>query len=114
MLEATGGKGADVVLDFVGEHGAEKDAWKMTKPSGSHYVIGYGGNVDVETIDLISTERNIVGNLVGTYNDLAELMALAAAGSVTLHTSKYPLDQVNQAMDDLEAGTLRGRGLRIP
>lgn len=114
VLEATGGKGADVVLDFVGEHGAEKDAWKMTKPSGSHYVIGYGGNVDVETIDLISTERNIVGNLVGTYNDLAELMALAAAGSVTLHTSKYPLDQVNQAMDDLEAGTLRGRGILIP
>jgi NAD+-dependent secondary alcohol dehydrogenase Adh1 len=114
VLELTGGKGADLVLDFVGEHGAEKDAWKMTKPSGSHYVIGYGGNVDVETIDLISTERNIVGNLVGTYNDLAELMALAAAGSVKLHTSVYPLADVNKAMDDLEAGTLRGRGILVP
>jgi len=114
VLELTGGKGAEVVIDFVGEHGAEKDAWKMTRASGSHYVIGYGGAVDVETIDLISTERNIVGNLVGTYNDLAELMALAAVGKVKLHTSVYPLDQVNQAMDDLEAGTLRGRGILVP
>jgi NAD+-dependent secondary alcohol dehydrogenase Adh1 len=114
ILDLTGGKGADVVFDYVGEAGAEKDAWQMTKPSGSHYVIGYGGNVDVETIDLISSERNIVGNLVGTYNDLAELMALAAAGSVKLHTTKYSLADVNKAMDDLEAGTLRGRGILIP
>jgi hypothetical protein len=31
------------------------------------------------TIDVISTERNVVGNLVGTYHDLAELMVLAQA-----------------------------------
>jgi NAD+-dependent secondary alcohol dehydrogenase Adh1 len=114
VLDITNGQGAEVVIDFVGEHNAEKDAWKMTKRAGSHYVIGYGGAVDVETIDLISTERNIVGNLVGTYNDLAELMALAAAGSVKLHTSVYPLGAVNEAMDDLDAGRLRGRGILVP
>ena len=52
----------------------------MTRPSGSYYVIGYGGKLEVPTLDIISTERNIVGNIVGTYNELAELMVLAQTG----------------------------------
>jgi NAD+-dependent secondary alcohol dehydrogenase Adh1 len=114
VQDLTDGNGAEVVIDFVGERGAEKDAWAMTRRAGSHFVIGYGGAVNVETIDLISTERNVVGNLVGSYNDLAELMVLAAQGRVRLHTRTYPLDEVNQAMDDLEGGRLQGRGILVP
>jgi NAD+-dependent secondary alcohol dehydrogenase Adh1 len=33
---------------------------------------------------------------------------------VTLHTSTYPLDAINDAMVDLENGNLRGRGILIP
>ena len=105
---------ADVVLDFVGEQGAEKEGLAVTQRAGSYYVIGYGGSIDIPTIDLISTERNIIGNLVGSYNDLAELMTLAAQGKVTLHTRTYPLAAVNEAMDDLEAGRLQGRGILVP
>jgi NAD+-dependent secondary alcohol dehydrogenase Adh1 len=107
--------GAEVVLDFVGEMGAEKDAWAMTRRAGSHYVIGYGGKVEVPTIEIISTERNVIGNIVGTYNDLAELMALAAQGKVTLHTKPYPLEAANDAIDDLDNGRLPGtRAILIP
>jgi len=63
---------------------------------------------------MISTEINIVGNLVGTYNDLAELMTLAAQGKVKLHTATYPLEAVNEAMADLDGGRLQGRGILIP
>jgi NAD+-dependent secondary alcohol dehydrogenase Adh1 len=114
VLELTGGHGAEVVVDFVGERGAQADAWAMTRRAGSHFVVGYGGRVEVATIDVIATERNIVGNLVGTYNDLAELMVLAAQGRVALHTRTYPLEAVNQAMDDLDSGRLQGRGILIP
>jgi NAD+-dependent secondary alcohol dehydrogenase Adh1 len=114
VRELTGGHGAEVVLDFVGEGGAEHDSWAMTRAAGSDFVIGYGGRVDVPTIDVISTERNVVGNLVGSYNDLVELMALNAAGHVVMHTSSYPLDAVNDAMNDLDAGRLRGRGILVP
>jgi len=86
----------------------------MTRRAGSHFVIGYGGTVQVPTIDIISTERNVIGNLVGTYNDLAELMTLAAQGKVKLHTRTYPLDAVNDAMDDLDGGRLQGRGILVP
>ena len=115
VKELTGGNGAEVVLDFVGEEGAEKDAWAMTRRAGSHFVIGYGGRIDVPTIEIISTERNVIGNIVGTYNDLAELMALAAQGKVTLHTKPYPLEAANDAFDDLDAGRLPGtRAILIP
>jgi NAD+-dependent secondary alcohol dehydrogenase Adh1 len=114
VLGLTDGKGAEVVLDFVGERGAERDSWAMTHRAGSDFVIGYGGTVDIPTIDVISTERNVVGNLVGSYNDLVELMALNAAGRVTMLTQTYPLDAVNDAMDDLDAGRLRGRGILVP
>jgi NAD+-dependent secondary alcohol dehydrogenase Adh1 len=105
---------AHVVLDFVGEQGAEKEGLAVTRRAGSYFIIGYGGSIDIPTIDLISTERNIVGNLVGSYNDLDELMTLAAQGKVTLHTRTYPLAAVNEAMDDLEAGRLQGRGILVP
>ena len=72
--------GADVVLDFVAEEGAENEGFAMTRPNGSYFVIGYGGTLVVPTLDVISTERNIIGNIVGTYNDLAELMVLAQTG----------------------------------
>jgi NAD+-dependent secondary alcohol dehydrogenase Adh1 len=113
VQELTDG-GADVVLDFVAEQGAENDAFAMTRPGGSDYVIGYGGQLSVPTLDIISTERNIVGNIVGTYNELAELMVLAQTGRVTLHTATYPLDNAVEAIQDLDAGKVRGRAILVP
>ncbi len=114
VRERTDGLGAEAVIDFVGEGGALEDSIAMLREGGTHYVIGYGGVLSVPAIDVISAEINFVGNLVGTYNDLAELMTLEAEGKVTLHTSTYPLDAVNDAMDDLDAGRLHGRGILIP
>jgi NAD+-dependent secondary alcohol dehydrogenase Adh1 len=114
VMDLTNGLGAEVVLDFVAEQGAQQDAFAMTRRHGSHFVIGYGSNIDIPTIDIISTERNIVGNLVGTYNDLVELMVLAQAGKVTLHTKQYPLDAAPDALADLDAGRVRGRAILTP
>jgi NAD+-dependent secondary alcohol dehydrogenase Adh1 len=114
VTDLTGGAGAEVVLDFVAEQGAEQAGWAMTARAGSYFVIGYGGTVHVPTLDIISTERNIVGNIVGTYNDLAELMVLAQTGKVTLHTRTYPLDAAAEAIADLDAGKVRGRAILVP
>jgi NAD+-dependent secondary alcohol dehydrogenase Adh1 len=114
VRDMTDGRGAEVVLDFVAEQGAEADGWNMTAPAGSYFVIGYGGTVHIPTLDIISTERNIIGNIVGTYNELAELMALAQAGKVTLHTKTYPLGAAPDALADLDAGRVRGRAILVP
>jgi len=108
VSELTDGKGAQVVFDFVGEHGTEAEGVSMTREAGSYYVIGYGGSVDVPTIDIISREISIVGNLVGSYNDLDELMKLTAQGKVKLATKKYALADALTALDDLDNGKVPG------
>ena len=114
VKDITNGQGAEAVIDFVGEQGAEMDAVQMLRRAGSHFIIGYGGRLNVPTIDIISTEINFIGNLVGSYNDLAELMTLTAQGKVKLHTQVYPLDAAIDAIHDLERGKLRGRGILVP
>jgi NAD+-dependent secondary alcohol dehydrogenase Adh1 len=114
VLELTDGNGAEVVVDFVGEGGSTAEGIRMLREAGDYHVVGYGENVDVPTIDIISTEINIVGNLVGSYNDLCDLMALAARDAVRLHTVKYALDDFQKAIADLDAGMVRGRAILVP
>jgi NAD+-dependent secondary alcohol dehydrogenase Adh1 len=114
VLALTGGNGAEQVIDFVGEGGSTSQGLRMTRRGGDYHVVGYGENIDVPTIDLVSAEINVIGNLVGSYNDLVELMALAAQRKVTLHTARYPLEDFQTALDDLGAGRVRGRAILVP
>lgn len=114
VKEMTDGLGAEAIIDFVGERGAVEDGIEMIRDGGFYYVIGYGQNIDIPTIDVISREISFIGNLVGTYVDLQDLMTLTAQGQVTLHTSTYPLDAINDAMADLDNGRLQGRGILVP
>jgi NAD+-dependent secondary alcohol dehydrogenase Adh1 len=114
VKEITDGQGAEAIVDFVGEGGAIEDGVAMLKRAGTYYVIGYGGRLNVPTIDIISTEINFVGNLVGSYIDLVDLMTLTAQGKVKLHTATYPLDAALDAIHALDSGQLRGRGILVP
>ncbi|HSD77851.1 MAG TPA: zinc-binding dehydrogenase, partial [Solirubrobacteraceae bacterium] len=114
VRDLTDGHGAQAILDFVGENGTVEDGVAMLQNGGFFYVIGYGQNIDIPTIDVISREISFIGNLVGTYVDLQDLMTLTAQGKVTLHTSTYPLDAINDAMADLAGGRLQGRGILVP
>jgi NAD+-dependent secondary alcohol dehydrogenase Adh1 len=114
VLQLTGGKGAEAVLDFVGEGGSIDQGLAMTRNAGSYYVIGYGGTIQIPAIDVIFSEKNIIGNLVGTFADLTELMTLAGEGRVRLATAFYPLEEINQAIADLHHGRIKGRAVLIP
>jgi len=114
VLQLTNGLGAEVVFDFVAEAGTPPVGLAITRRHGSYFVIGYGGMVEVPAIELISREVSVVGNLVGTYSDLSELMALAEAGTVRLATHRYPLDAALDALADLDAGRIHGRAVLVP
>jgi NAD+-dependent secondary alcohol dehydrogenase Adh1 len=114
VLDLTHGHGAEAVIDFVGEGDAITHGLAMTRNAGFYYIVGYGGRINVPTIDMIVSEKTIVGNLVGTYPELVELMALADRGLVELATREYRLSAANDALRDLHAGRIHGRAVLIP
>lgn len=114
IKELTGGHGAEAVIDFVGEGDAVANGIAATRNDGFYYIVGYGGKVEIPTLDMIASEKTIVGNLVGTYAELVELMALADRGRVNLRTKEYRLSEANQALLDLHHGKIHGRAVLIP
>jgi NAD+-dependent secondary alcohol dehydrogenase Adh1 len=113
-MRITKGRGAEAVIDFVGEGTAVAQGLAMTRNGGYYYIVGYGGRIDIPTIDMITSEKTIVGNLVGTYGELVELMALADRGLVNLATREYKLAQANAALHDLHNGQIKGRAVLVP
>lgn len=116
ILKITEGRGADVVLDFVGEHGTPEKALQYLRKArgGTYVVIGYGGVVAPTTLDMIAREINILGSIVGSYTELQELMELNHQGKVTIRAETYPLSEAGKAMEDLAAGRIVGRGVLVP
>jgi NAD+-dependent secondary alcohol dehydrogenase Adh1 len=114
VRELTDGKGAEAVIDFVGEGGSIEKGLAMTRNNGAYYIVGYGGEIRISAIDMITTERQIIGNLVGNYAELVELMELANRGKVNLATKYYKLSEANQALHDLHSGKIKGRAVLIP
>jgi len=114
ILRLTENIGADVVIDFVGEHSTPKNALKMIKKGGIYSIVGYGGEFSNTTLDFINREIMVVGNLVGTYNELYELVNLYLMGKVKLKVQTFPLSQANEVLDMLKEGKIFGRAILVP
>jgi len=114
VLALTEGHGAEAVIDFVGEGDVIGKGLAATRDDGYYYIVGYGGKIEVPALDMIVSEKTIVGNLVGTYPELVELMALADRGLVKLDTHEYQLSNANGALRDLHDGKFTGRAVLIP
>jgi L-iditol 2-dehydrogenase len=106
VLEATAGKGADLVIDCAGADDTFDQALKMAKPGGKVLLVGfYHGPVTADVAHAIRrnvtiyTERGEGGTSVG------RALALLAAGKIRagpLVTHRFPLSQVHQAFEVLE------------
>jgi NAD+-dependent secondary alcohol dehydrogenase Adh1 len=114
VRELTGGRGADLVFDFVGTDQTHADAAAMLARGGTYSVIGYGGTISIPSGALVVNEHAVVGNLVGTWVDLWELLQLHAAGKVVLKTETHPLEAVNDVLAKLRDGEVTGRAVLVP
>jgi NAD+-dependent secondary alcohol dehydrogenase Adh1 len=114
VRELTAGSGADVVFDFVGTDETHEAALGMLAHRGVFSVVGYGGTISLPSVSMISAETAIVGNLVGTWVDLWEILQLHARGAVTLRTETHALEDVNDVLDRLREGEVTGRAILVP
>ncbi len=110
----TDGTGATQVLDFVGADSTTALAPDVVAAGGDHHVVGYGGHVHEPAQALVNGEFSFVGNIVGRYTELQELVALVERGEVDLHTTRYGLDEINEVAEMLEHGEIEGRAVITP
>jgi propanol-preferring alcohol dehydrogenase len=107
---------ADVVLDFVGSQASLDLAGQVTGRGGAIVVTGAGGGrislaADIGAGRAPDREVAIVHTFGGTHADLAEALALAAAGRVRTRIERFGLADVERAFDELEAGRILGRAV---
>jgi NAD+-dependent secondary alcohol dehydrogenase Adh1 len=65
-------------------------------------------------VAFVAGEQTVMGNLVGTWIDLWEVLQLHAAGRLVLKTETHPLGSVNEVLDKLREGEVVGRAVLVP
>lgn len=114
VREHTNGRGADLVLDFVGSDQTHADGMAMLARMGTYSMVGFGGMLTVPSAVMVGTEQAAVANLVGSWVDLWEVLQLHARGTLTLKTETFPLEQVNDVLSMLRQGDITGRAVLVP
>jgi D-arabinose 1-dehydrogenase-like Zn-dependent alcohol dehydrogenase len=110
----TDGAGVEQVLDFVGADQTTALAPDIIAPGGDHHIIGYGGHIHEPSQALVNGEFSYVGNIVGKYTELQELVALVEQGEMHLETSEYSLEEINDVAEALEHNEIEGRAVIVP
>jgi NAD+-dependent secondary alcohol dehydrogenase Adh1 len=114
VRDLTGGRGANLVVDFVGTDQTHAAGLDMLVRGGTYGVVGFGGTVSMPSAALVGGEISIVGNLVGSWIDLWEVLQLHARGRLTLKTERHALDDVNDVLAMLREGEVTGRAVLVP
>lgn len=114
VRDYTSGVGADAVLDLVGEGDVPSQAMRMLRKGGAYAIVGYGGRVELELLDMINRELTVLGNQIGSYTDLVELMELSRQGRVRIDSKRFPLDDVGDVLREVAAGHILGRAVLVP
>ena len=117
LLAFTGGYGAQAVFDFVGVDATLALAADVVAPFGAIQVTGMCGGTLTLTADAASRlprGASITPRLFsGTRADLAQSVRLAQVGSLAPVIIEYPFQQALRALNDLEAGRVRGRAVLV-
>jgi propanol-preferring alcohol dehydrogenase len=114
IREATGGVGADVVLDFVGNTDTMTLAASVSRTLGDVTVVGLAGGAYPLSIATIPYEVSMQTTYWGSRSELLEVLDLAARGAIRAHVTTYPLSAAAAAYDDLAAGRVTGRAVVVP
>ena len=89
---------------------------KLLKKMGVLIAVGLPaaseGNMSINPITFVLKGLRIVGSLVGSVEEMRELVQLASEGKVKTYIGKsVNLSEINQALEDLENGTYTGRAI---
>ncbi|MDA4105962.1 NAD(P)-dependent alcohol dehydrogenase [Mycolicibacterium holsaticum] len=114
IRDLTAGRGADVLLDFVGAEATIELSRAAARPLGDVTIVGIAGGSVPFSFFSQPYEVSMQTTYWGTRRELVELLELAARGCVHVETTRYSLDDALRAYHDLRDGDVRGRAVIIP
>lgn len=116
ITELCGGMGADSVVDFVNASATARLGLNILRKRGNMVLVGlFGGSLDISLVTIPLKSIVIQGAYTGNYKDMVELIGLVREGRINPMISKrYPLDEANDALNDLKGHRIIGRAVINP
>lgn len=108
-IQALGG--ADVAIALAASPESFEQAFNSLRRGGRLVCVALpaNGTMQVPIFDTVLKGISIIGSIVGTRNDLADVFALHAAGRTQVVAAERKLDEVNAAVGELLAGDVPAR-----
>ncbi|MDX6276052.1 MAG: alcohol dehydrogenase, propanol-preferring [Nocardioidaceae bacterium] len=103
--------GADVSLAFAVTPKAFQQAFASLSPGGRLVCVAMPpeGTMEIPIFETVIKGLTIIGSIVGTRQDLAEVFELQAAGRTRVVAEGRKLDEVNEAMAEVLSGAALAR-----
>jgi propanol-preferring alcohol dehydrogenase len=114
VRDATGGRGADLVLDFVVAEPTLTLAQQVVRILGDLTIVGAGSATVPVGFYTQPYEASVQSICWGSRPELAEVLRLAARGLVSPEVTTFSLDDALDAYRQMQDGTLRGRAVIVP
>ena len=114
VRDLTHGRGADFAFDTVGAPATLSDALASTTKGGTVVLTGLSrtdAQASVSMFPFVMQEKTLIGSVYGSgqpAHDIPRLVSQYQNGRLKLEelvARRYPLDEINDALDALEAGT---------
>jgi len=104
--------GADVAVALAASPASFDQAYRSLRRGGRLVCVALPAGdaaLSVPIFDTVLSGKSVIGSIVGTRNDLADVFALHAAGRTKVIAVDRKLDEVNEAVDDVLAGRIPAR-----
>ena len=104
--------GADVAVALAAAPESFDQAYRSLRRGGRLVCVALpadNGTLNLPIFDTVINGKSVIGSIVGTRNDLADVFALHAAGRTRVIAVDRKLDEVNQSIDDVLAGRIPAR-----
>ena len=114
IREQTGGRGADVVLDFVGADATMALGAAAARQCGDLTIVGLAGGTLPVSFFGLPYEVSVQTTYWGSRPELVEVLDLAARGLVRPRMTTFALSAAADAYQQLAEGKINGRAVIVP
>ena len=113
VRELTDGAGSDHFFELVGTSASMVAGLRALARRGTFVSIGYTSDeLKIHPVELILSETRIVSSVAASKRDLEAAVQLAADGRIqTVIDTRYPLEDVQVALDRLRSRQVKGRNV---